>query len=225
MFFIIMPFFITIAFLIIGLLLRRWQLRRRKQARIHQLRTWIAQNQALDPVLQQWVQFLPPNEAELLLDLLNGYCTSLKWKLDWLFAPQLEKAPVLKSVLEESISAYTRAILLSLQLEEDVRAYEVYLAFEKSPTRKQRVIVQRLYARINSENLIPPNQQFLRRFVSRSMTYREQVAAIQHSFDRDPASAMAALKAVLTSEALVTASQGNQELSPPAITLPAGVTA
>jgi hypothetical protein len=193
---------ILLSVLVLGVFWRRRRERKQKQQRIEQLRTWAAQHQALDPVVQAWIQSLTASEAEVLVELLNGYCTSLNWELGWLFAPQIKKAPVLHDALEESVSAYAHAILRSLQLEADVRAYQAYLAFDKKPdARKQRALVQQLHAKVDDHGLAPSPGGFLRRFRRKEVTRQEQIAAIRHAFERDPAQTMALLKETLVDEA------------------------
>ncbi|MCB0081584.1 MAG: hypothetical protein KDE47_11665, partial [Caldilineaceae bacterium] len=129
---------ITILF-VIGVWWRRSRAAKQRRLQIEQLRQWAADHDALEPPLQQWIQRLPANQAQVLWEMLDGYCTSLHWELNWLFAPQIKKAPELKMALEESVSAYARAILHSLQMEVDVAAYHAYVAFDQNPnTRKQR---------------------------------------------------------------------------------------
>ncbi|MEZ4734838.1 MAG: hypothetical protein R3E79_47705 [Caldilineaceae bacterium] len=213
--------------LIIGFeLQRRQRNRRRKQTLTQQLYTWADQTLTLDPELQQWIHRLPAAEASVLVNLLTGYCTSLNWELAWLFAPQIERAPVLKQALEESVSAYARAILTSLQMEEDVRAYQVYLAFARKPTaRHQRRLVQRLYPKVQTGKgglgaAEPREWRFLPKFSTgkknkantRPPTHKEQIAAIQRAFDQNPVYAMEALKEVLAEEAAQTIAQARQTM-------------
>ena len=202
--------------LIIGVVWRRRRAMKQRRRQIEQLRRWAAQHSELEPALQQWIQRLPAAEAHVLLDLLNGYCTSLNWELTWLFAPQIQKAPELKRVLEESISAYVRAILYSLHMEADVAAFHTYVAFEKKPTaRKHRPLVERLYQKVNHERLTPPTKRFFGRFARKEASTKEQIAAIQQAFERDPVHAMAALKQVLAADAAFTVAHIREQLTTP----------
>jgi len=199
-------------------LFRRWQRRKRKQASISQLQRWAAEHQALDPTLQKWMTRLSAQEAEVLFDLLNGYCTSLNWELAWLFAPQIKKAPVLQALLEENVSAYARAILLSLQMEEDVRAYQAYVTFERRPTaRSQQTLVEQLYHKVDQGGLTPPVKRLLGRFSRKGVTTKQQVTAIQQAFERDPAQAMELLKETLTNDATLVVQQFREEAAPPVL--------
>ncbi len=209
--------------LVVRFFWQRWRTHKTRRLQLTQLRQWAAAHDALEPPLQRWLQRLPASEAQVLLELLDGYCKSLNWELHWLFAPQIKKAPALKVALEESVSAYVRAILHSLQMESDVQAYQAYVAFEKNPTgRKQRALVQQLYQKVNDEHLTPPTKRLLGRFRRKDPTPKAQVAAIQQAFERDPARAMALLKDVLTADAAVTVAQVRQELTPPVLLTPAG---
>ncbi len=208
-----------IIFLLLFLMLttfwRRRQARRRKQASVLQLRTWAAEHQALDPALQQWMKRLSATEAEVLFDLLNGYCTSLQWELTWLFAPQIKKAPALQAILEENVSAYARTILLALQMEADVQAYQAYVAFEQKPTdRSHRTLVEQLYVKVDDGGLTPQVKRFWGRFSRKGVTTKQQVTAIQQAFERDPAKAMAFLKEALSNDAAEVVQQARQELAP-----------
>ncbi|MEZ4664711.1 MAG: hypothetical protein R2911_44830 [Caldilineaceae bacterium] len=217
---------LIIALFAVGMVWRRTRAAKQRRQQIAQLRRWATEHNALEPALQQWIQRLSTTEAEVLLELLNGYCTSLNWELNWLFAPQIQKAPALKMVLEESVSAYARAILHSLQMEADVAAFHAYVAFEKKPNaRKQRPLVQQLYAKVNDAQLTPPTKRFLGRFARKEASTKAQVAAIQQAFERDPARAMAALKQVLATEAAFTVAQVRQELTPPVLLSAAGAAA
>ncbi|MEZ4678312.1 MAG: hypothetical protein R2932_29265 [Caldilineaceae bacterium] len=217
---------VILTLFIIGSWWRRSRAAKQRRWQIEQLRRWAAEHDALEPPLQQWIQRLPATEAQVLLELLNGYCTSLNWELNWLFAPQIAKAPELKSVLEESVSAYARAILHSLQMEVDVAAYQAYVALEKKPmARKHRSLVEQLYQKVNDERLLPPPHRFWGRFSRKSASSKAQVAAIQQAFERDPAQAMAALKEILATDAAVTVAQVRQELMPPVLLTSAGAAA
>lgn len=201
---IIVPVLITLS--AIGLILGRWRVAHRKQTRLRQLRTWATESSTLDPLLQQWFQQMSPPELELMLELLQGYCASLQWELDWLFTPQIKNAPALHTALVESVSAYARTILLSLQMAEDVRVYQIYLAFEKRPNaRRQQMLVEQLYAKIHDQHETPTVRGFFRKFSGSSMTHSERVAAIQQAFAREPGRTMAALKEVVSAEHAITA--------------------
>lgn len=214
--------FIIVLFFGVGLFWRRARTRKQRVLRIAQLRQWAADHGALEPALQQWIQRLPADKAQILLELLDGYCASLNWELNWLFAPQIAKAPELKLVLEESVSAYARAILHSLQMEADVAAYQAYVALEKDPNaRKQQPLVEQLYEKVNHEQLTPPTKRFFGRFSRKGASAKAKIAAIQQAFDRDPALAMAALKEVLAADAGITVAQVRQELTPPVLLAPA----
>ena len=217
---------ILLSLFILGVIWRRKRDRQHKQARIQQLRTWAAHHQAIEPTLQQWMLRLPAAEAEVLLDLLNGYCTSLNWELGWLFAPQIEKAPALQAALAESVSAYAQTILRSLQMAEDVRAYHAYLAFDKKPTaRKHRELVQQLYAKIDNQGATAPAKKFFRRFGKKTATRQQQIDAIRQAFERDPAHTMALLKETLLGEAGEVILQVRSERTPPMLSVPASATA
>lgn len=198
MFLIIISIFITFSF--IGFLLVRWRALYKKRTRVRALRTWAMRSSLIEPVLRQWIEHMPPDQLEVLLDLLEGYCTSLKWKLDWLFVAEIQNAPTLHSALEEGVSTYARTILLSLQMAEDVRAYQAYVAFEKHPhAHAQRNLVQQLYTKIQHERITPVAQGFFRRSSEQTITHSDRVAAVRAAFTEDPARTMGALKEVLTS--------------------------
>lgn len=185
----------------VTLLLRRQQ-RQHQRALIRQFYTWVGQPHGLDATLQQWINALSDAEAELLVKLLQGYCASLNWELEWLFAPQIEKAPLLRDALVDSVRAYARTILTSLQMEVDVRAYQAYVAFSRKPTnRKQSALVQKLYRQISAAGIIPPLEKVKRRFLSKQPTRKHQITVIQQAFEQKPAQAMEVLKQLLIEDA------------------------
>lgn len=216
---------ILIIFLTTGFLLYRGRAAYQQQVRIRQLRSWAKENQALDPVVQVWIAQLSTAEMEVLLDLLQGCCLSLKWELDWLFTSQIKKAPALQSALTESVNAYARMILLSLHMEDDVRAYHAYLAFDKQPhARQQHAIVRQLYTKIYGGNASASSPKLFRRFARTGTSYKEQVAAVQQAFERDPMRTMAAFKELLAADA-TTPQQANQTAAPPIRTVNENATA
>ncbi len=207
---------ILLTFLMVGFILYRGRVAYQQQARIRHLRTWAKENPALDPIVQLWIAQLPAAEVAVLLDLLHGCCLSLKWELDWLFTPQIEKAPALQSALTESVNAYARMILLSLHMEEDVRAYHAYLAFDKQPyARQQQAIVQQLYAKIYGGDGRAVSKKLFRRSARAGTSHSEQVAAVRQAFDRDPMRTMAAFK-----DLLAAATPTNQATQAPSQPLP-----
>ncbi|MCB0063356.1 MAG: hypothetical protein KDE19_14645 [Caldilineaceae bacterium] len=200
-----------------------WRGRRARERRHRQcsrLRAWAASHDALDPVVQQWIARLSTDEIEVLYTLLNGYCASLQWQLDWLFAPQIKKAPELQAVLEESIRIYARMLLLSLQMELDVLAYQSYLEFEKRPAaRKQRPLVNKLYAKIDRSALTPPPTRALHRLAHKKVTPKAQVAAIRKAFAEDPVKTMQFLKEILADDVLNTVTDVRREQGSLGLTL------
>ena len=194
---------ILILFLvIIGKLWQRRYQRNQRQLLIRHLRRWVGTNEEIDPQLQRWINGLSVNEVEVLFDLLDGYCASLNWELTWLFAPQLEKSPVLKRAIEEGVITYACSILASLQLQEDMHAHKAYLAMSKKPTaRKQFTLVQKLYARLQERGLIEATNH-KRKWLQRQPSRKQKIAAVTQVFDKDPALAMETLKGLLVNEAV-----------------------
>lgn len=225
-FFVVVLLFILSIIVIINHFWQKRQRVKRRQLQIRQLRQWASEHEALDPVLQQWLQRLTAAEAETLYTLLTGFCASLNWELSWLFAPQIQKAPELKRALEESVSAYARAILLSLQMEADVAAYQTYVAFAKKPgARKQRPLVEQLYQRLDQVEPAPVAKRFFGRMSRKKLTPKQQVTAIQAAFDKHPAQTMQLLKEVLAGDAAAVVEQVRHDLAPSSLTLAAGVAA
>ena len=207
---------------------QRRKRRRRKQAMIRQLYAWAETNSTLEPELKQWIQRLPDADAALLVEQLTAFCAKLNWELTWLFAPQIERAPMLKQALEESVGAYVRAVLTGLRMEPDVRAYHRYLAFASQPkARKHRPLVEKLYPKIQielppAESTAPRKLAFLSRFTTgkgrksadKPPNRQEQIAAIQRAFELNPGQTMEALKQTLAEEAQGNLAQAKQYGTP-----------
>jgi hypothetical protein len=168
---------------------------------LQQLRTWLSNEEIDDPSLQLWVNRLSADEASILLDLLNGYFASLNWEMKWLFSPHLQKTPALQHAVEEGMLAYMRSILASLQLVEDVRAYNVFVELTGKPNgRRQSALIQKLYDVLVEQKIIKRGKKKSGLFAGRAMQ-KEQTAAVLQAFDREPIQAMNALKAILSAEA------------------------
>lgn len=225
-----MPFASILLLLSVGVgygMRQRQKSRRHKRTLIQQLYSWAENNSALESDLQQWLQRLPADEAAVLVELLVGYCASLNWEFEWLFAEQIGRAPRLKQALEENVATYIRAIVTSLQMEQDVQAYQAYIKFANKPAaRNQRTLVQKLYPRLQAQGLTTANQpasklNFLPKFIKRAPsakankppTQREQIAAIQRAFDQNPALAMEAFKQTLSKEIEERLKQSKPQLS------------
>ncbi len=192
--------FFVLFLAIIGVVWRRRHERSQRQRMIRQLRQWIGRQTEIDPQLQRWINGLSITETEVLLDLLNGYCTSLNWELAWLFAPHLDKSPILKQAIEEGLVAYACSILASLQLHEDMCAHKAYLGLLKQPTgRKEFTLVQKLHTDLTTRGLIKaaPKQ---RRWFKRGPTRKQQVTSVMQAFEQEPGVAMEALKTLLRDE-------------------------
>lgn len=203
-----MAFFLLLVIIIGSIVLWRQRLLQgHRQQTLRQLRRWIGEQTTLDPELQRWLNGLSATESEVLVDLLDGYCTSLNWELSWLFTPHLQKTPVLKQALEEGISAYACSILASLQLVDDVYVYKTYLALSQKPqARQQYVIIQKLYKKLAERGaLLAPEKQYS--WWRRQPPQRQQIAAVTRVFDQDPGMAMALLKGLLIDEAEATVQQ------------------
>ena len=184
-----------------GFVQQRRLTRKRRQSLLRQLHKWLGTQQAGDPQLRQWVNGLSATESEVLLDLLTGYCSSLNWELNWLFAPHLQKVPTLKQAIEEGVMAYMRSILASLQVVDEVETYRAYVALMRKPLwRKQSSLMQKLYQAMSAQGVIMPLAQ-KRRWFRRLPTHKQKVALITAAFDRQPLAAMNSLKSLLTAEA------------------------
>lgn len=212
--FIVLLLILLLFLALMGYLLERRHRHRQKQALIRNLYAWADHAPTLDPDLQRWIQRLPFAEATVLVNLLSDYCASLNWELTWLFGSQIERAPVLKQAIEESVSDYARAILTALQLEPDVQAFLAYAEFARKPgARKQRRLVTKLYPKIEAEGIAATENParkwgFLPRSFAqgdkkrkKTPSYKEQVRLIQQAFEQDPARTMEVLKRTLIREA------------------------
>ncbi|MBX3012989.1 MAG: hypothetical protein KF832_15845 [Caldilineaceae bacterium] len=213
-------FGVLVVLAVIGMFWRRRYQQQQRQKALRELRRWIGEHTAIDPTLQRWVAGLSPAETHVLLDLLNGYCTSLNWELSWLFSHHLEKTPVLKQALEEGLVAYANSILASLQLIDDVHAYRTYVALTQKPAgKRQFALIQKLYKTFGERGVIVPVKA-KRRWLSRQPTRKQQIAAVISAFDQDSALAMDTLKLLLVDEALsevrqvVTAMPRSTQLAP-----------
>ena len=203
-----MVFFLLLIIIVGGIVLWRQRLvQGQRQQTLRQLRRWIGEQATLDPTLQRWMNGLSASESEVLVDLLDGYCTSLNWELSWLFTPHIQKTPMLKQALEEGISAYACSILASLQLVDDVYVYKTYLALSHKPqARQQYVIIQKLYKRLAERGVLLAAEKH-HRWWRRQPPQRQQIAAVTRVFDQDPSLAMAILKTLLIDEAEATVQQ------------------
>lgn len=200
-------FLIVLSLIIIVIVWQRRNEQKRRRLVLRQLRSWLGAQQALEPTLQRWANGLSTREASVLLDLLSGYCTSLNWELNWLFAPQLQKVPALKQAIEEGVMAYAGSILASLQLVEDVQAYHAYVALLQKPnSRQQFTLIQKLYNALSAQGIIPPVTP-KRQWFRRQPTRKQKIVAVIESFDREPTRAMATLKSLLETEALADVQQ------------------
>jgi len=215
---------LLLSLVIIGVVWRRRNAQKHRRRVLHQLRRWLGARETLEPTLQRWVNGLSASEADMLLDLLTGYCTSLNWELTWLFTPQLQKVPALQQALEESVMAYARSLLTSLQLVEEVQAYNAYVALLQKPaSRQQFTLVQKLYNALSAQGVIPLTTP-KRRWFRRQPTRKQKISAVIAAFDREPASAMATLKALLVTEAVADVQQITGVTRPPVGATPLGAT-
>lgn len=204
---IIAPLLLLLLLLLgIGVALRRYKQRHRRRL-LRQLRQWLGAQTIDDPHLQRWVNGLSQGEADVLFDLLTGYCASLNWELTWLFTPQLQKVPSLQQAIEEGVTTYVRSILTALQLEGEVHAYKTYSRLVQKPgQRKQFTLIQKLYQEFSRQGLITPDPK-ARRWFRRSPTRKQKISAVLAAFEHKPAPAMTSLKTLLAQEAQADAQQ------------------
>lgn len=200
-----------------------WWMRRRtrqqRRLRLRQLRQWLGDHHVDNPQLHRWINSLSQAEAEVLFDLLTGYCTSLNWELTWLFTPHLQKTPALQQALTEGIKSYTTSILTALQLGEEVRAYKAYRALVQKPTqRKQFTLIRKLYGELTRRSVIKANAK-AQAWFRRQPTRKQQISAVIDAFEREPVVAMAVLKTLLVAEAQADVEQLT------GVALPSGVAA
>lgn len=193
---------LVLILLIVGVgLLQRRRTQQQRRLRLRQLRQWLGAQHTSNPYLQRWVNGLSTSEAEVLLDLLSGYCTSLNWELAWLFTPELQKVPALQQALEEGVKTYAGSILTALQLGEEMQMYKAYSALVQRPTqRKQFALIQKLYQELTQRGVITIDPK-AKRWFRRQPTRKQQISAVIDAFEREPALAMSVLKALLVMEA------------------------
>ncbi len=202
-------------FFLLGINLRARQRRKQRREQVQDLHAWMISYQTPIPAFQLWKQGLSMRESEILFDLVQGYCTSLNWKLDWLLSPQIQKAPELQAVLETSINNYLETIFLSLQKELDVNAYLLYLDFEKKPTAgRHQALIEPLYDKLERDRLIPQPKRIFSRITRRKANASQQIAGIQHAFEHDPKRAMLRLKEVLSSDRSIEAEPNYPDMAP-----------
>ena len=184
--------------LAIGLVVRMQRMQEQRQMQRQRLRRWVTQHKSLDLDLRHWVLDLSEPETQVLLELLTGYCASINTQLDWIFSSKIANAPVLKSELEASVSIYLQTIFHFLQLEEDVIAFQAFLAFDKKPAaRRQRRLVDQLYTNIKSQGPTESAKRLIQRFRPKKISRLEKIATIRQAFDNDPAATMTALKEII----------------------------
>lgn len=180
---------------------RRRRARRQRLLVLRQLREWLSTDETLEADLQRWIHTLSADEADVLLDLLNGYFASLNWELTWLFSPHLQKTPALKEALEEGVRAYMRSILASLQLVEDVRAYNTYLDLLKKPKgRHEYSLIQKIHGELAARKIVKPIAKKRGLFAKRAVR-KAQIESVLEAFEHRPDIAMHSLKTLLTAEA------------------------
>lgn len=192
---------VAVIVLIFAWVQRRRRSRRQRVILLRQLREWLSADETLDPDLQRWINTLSADEADVLLDLLNGYFDSLNWELTWLFSPHLQKTPALKQALAEGVRSYMRSILASLQLVDDVRAYNTYLDLLKKPRgRHEYSLIQKIYSELAARKIVEPVTKKRGIFAQRAV-YKAQIESVFDAFERKPDAAMHSLKALLAAEA------------------------
>lgn len=214
------------ALLVIGVIVwQRRQADRHRRLLVRQLRSWLGAQESLDPDLLRWINSLSSSEADVLLTLLTGYCTSLNWELRWLFTPELQKVPILQQAMTEGITAYACSILASLQLVEDVHAYQAYVRLRRKPTQRQQfALVQKLYQTLGEQRVLTPLPP-KRRWFRRQPTRKQQIAAVLAAFDQDPAAAMTTLKTVLAQTATADVQAITNVMAHPVRSAPIGAAA
>lgn len=189
-----------------------WRRRAQEQKRLRmvllQIRTWLNTDELRDPEIRQWLSGLSAQEADLLTNRLRVYLSSLNWKLNWLFTPELKKAPALQQAVDGGALAYLRAMLASQQLIDDARAYEVYLNLLQRPNDRRHATLQRkLYTTLVAQDLIDP-ASVRRRPFRRGANRKAQAAAVLNAFERQPEASMQALKTLLLTDGAVLAIGG-----------------
>ena len=198
----ILIFLLLVILLVVGgWLHQRRRTQKHRRLIMQQLRGWLSADETRDPQLQRWVNGLSTDEADVLLALVNGYFASLNWELRWLFSPQLQKTPLLQQAVEAAVLAYMRSILASLQLIDEVRAYNTYVDLLCKPNgRRQFSLIKKLYGALVAQEIVEPTVK-KRRILGSKAARKEQIAVVLGAFEREPAMAMATLKVLLAIEA------------------------
>jgi hypothetical protein len=130
---------------------RTWTLKSRLSERRQ-----VQQNQPEDSAaFSEWLASLPAEQLELFTQRIADVMAAWGIDLAWVVDQELNRAPALQHVVDESVLLHCMAYWHASRAQDDIRAFATYRAWQRDPySDRQKSVNQRLYARLIEKGLL-----------------------------------------------------------------------
>lgn len=150
--------------------------------------------------LTTWLALLDVEEAKMFANQVRTFSESLNFELSWLLNEDLNNEPELKEAFEEAVSLYSLAYFRALQVEEELRLFITFRAWQENPSAKEyQELTQNLFAALVEKGLAAPAPTKL--FLAENRRRQKHAeSAIRQAADKDKKAFYAILKEVMAFE-------------------------
>jgi hypothetical protein len=103
----------------------------------------------------EWLASLAAEHLELFTQRIADVVAAWGIDLAWVVGQELNRAPALQHVVEESVLLHCLAYWHASRAQNDIRAFATYRAWQRDPySDRQKTVNQRLYARLIEKGLL-----------------------------------------------------------------------
>lgn len=147
--------------------------------------------------LTNWLALLDVEEAKIFADQVRTFSESQNFELSWLLNEELNNEPELKEAFEEAVTLYSLAYFRVLQVEEELRLFITFRAWQENFSAKgSQELTQDLFAALVEKGLAAPAPTKL--FLAENKRRQKHAeSAIRQAADKDKKAFYAILKEVM----------------------------
>lgn len=99
--------------------------------------------------MKNWLTSLDAAESEIFTEQVAAFTSNLNFELGWLVDQELEDQPDLKKTLEEAVSLYCLANFKALLVQDELRTFISFKAWQESPTHEEYLeLTQRIFSKL-----------------------------------------------------------------------------
>lgn len=131
---------------------RRWFWQRNNTSK--RLRKWVYDTLDHEEA-KKWLQTLPDNDIERLVDEISAFSDQAKIDLHWLLDGELERDENLLNAVKSVISLHIQSRFEAFQVADDIQTFGVYYNLVNDTKGKNEDLIKTLYAKLVEKEVVP----------------------------------------------------------------------